>query len=159
MSGWLKKIFSAARPVTSVLAAGGGRVGAVAGDDGPVGGGEVEGREFAGRDPAEREVLKGGRGGTAGREVADEGKHFDNDAGVIVEERLERARDRDGAAEFFGEFAVKSGGGSFGGFDFAAGEFPKEAQVFVGGALSDEDAAGGVFDDRANDGDWGAVGG
>ncbi len=137
----------------------GGRVGAVAGDDGPVGGGEVEGGEFAGRDPAEREVLEGGGRGAAGREAADEGKHFYNDARVIVEERFEGARDRDGAAEFFGELAVEGGGGGLAGLDFAAGEFPEQAEVFVGGALGDENAAGVVFEDGADYGDRRAVGG
>lgn len=146
-------------PVASVVAAGGRRVGAVAGDDGPIGGGEVEGGERAGCYPAERKVLEGGGGRATGSEAADERKHLDDDAGVVVEERFERAGDRDGAAEFFGEFAVKGGGGGFGGFDFAAGKFPKKSEVFVGRALGDENAAGAVFDDRAHDGDRRAVGG
>jgi hypothetical protein len=73
-------------------------IGAVAGDDGPVGGGEVEGGQLAEGDPAEREMLEGGGGRATGRKAADERKHLDDDAGVVVEERLERAGDRDGAA-------------------------------------------------------------
>ena len=142
-----------------MVAAGGGRVGAVAGDDGPIGGGEIEGGELAEGDPAEGEMLEGGWGGTAGGEAADERKHLDDDAGVVVEERLEWAGDRDGAAEFFGELAEQGGGGGFGGFDFAAGEFPEETEVFVGRALGDEDAAGAVFDDGAHNRDRRAVGG
>jgi len=104
-------------------------------------------------------VLEGGRCRATGREVADEGKHLDDDPGVIVEKRLEGAGDRDGATEFFGEFAVESGGGGFAGIDFAAGKFPEQAEVFVRGALSDENAAGGVFEHGADDGNRRAVGG
>ena len=104
-------------------------------------------------------MLEGGRCGAAGREVADEGKHLDDDAGVIVEKRLEGAGDRDGTTEFLGELAVEGGGGGFAGFDFAAGKFPEQAEVFVRGALSDKDAAGGVFEHGADDGNRRAVGG
>ena len=104
-------------------------------------------------------MLEGGRCGAAGREVADEGKHLDDDAGVIVEKRLEGAGDRDGATEFLGELADQSGGGGFAGFDFAAGKFPEQAEVFVRGALSDENAAGVVFEHGADDGNRRAVGG
>ena len=104
-------------------------------------------------------MLEGGRCRATGREVADEGKHLDDDAGVIVEKRLEGAGDRDGATEFFGEFAVEGGGGGFAGIDFAAGKFPEQAEVFVRGALSDENAAGGVFEHGADDGNRRAVGG
>ena len=128
-------------------------VGAVAGDDGPIGGGEVEGDEFFGLHPADLDVFEGGGGGAVGSEVADERKHLDHDARVVVEEGLKGAGDDGGAAEFFGEFAEEGGGVGFAGLDLAAGKFPFETEVFVGGALGDEDAAGTVFEHGADDGD------
>ena len=93
----------------------------------------------------------GGRG--AGNEAADERKHLDDDARVVMAKRLKGARDLDGAAEFLGELANERGGGRFARLDLAAGKFPFEAEVFVGGALSDEDAAGAVLEHGADDGD------
>jgi hypothetical protein len=46
----------------------------------------------------------------------------------------ERESDFDHDGEFFAEFANEGGLGAFGGFDFAAGELPESAEVFVGGA-------------------------
>lgn len=90
------------------------------------------------------------RGGTAGGEADDEGDEFDGDGRVGVVVRVERAGDVDGDAEFLLEFAVEGGFGGFAGFDFAAGEFPFSAEVFVRGALGHEDMAL-AFDEGADD--------
>jgi len=90
--------------------------------------------------------------GAARCELADERKHLDDHARVIVEERLECALDDHGAAEFLGEFAQQRAAGSFARLDFAAGKFPCEPEVFIGGPLGNQDAAGGVLNDGADDG-------
>jgi hypothetical protein len=99
------------------------------------------------------------RGGAARGQTANVGKHVDHDRGVVVIVRRKRANDLEVAGEFFADFAEQGGGGLFVGFDFAAGKFPFEAEVFVRGTLGDEDAASGVEDQSANDGDrrmeWG----
>lgn len=71
----------------------------------------------------------------------------------------ERAEDFEVAGELFTDLAEKRGRGLLVGFDFAAGEFPFEAEVLVGRALGDEHAAVDVDDERANDGDGVGEGG
>ena len=107
---------------------------------------------FHGSDPAKLDVFERGGRGAAVRELADERKHLDHHARVIVVERLERARDDDGATEFLGKFTQQRGGGGFAWFDLAAGKLPFEPEVFIGGTLGDEDAAGVILDDGADDG-------
>lgn len=45
------------------------------------------------------------------------------------------------ASQFLADLALERMGGVLTGFDFAAGKFPEEAEMFVGGALGDEHAA------------------
>lgn len=90
------------------------------------------------------------RSGAAGGEADDERDEFDGDGRVGVGVRGERAGDVDSDAEFFDEFAVEGGFRGFAGFDFAAGEFPFSAEVFVRGALGHEDMAV-AFDEGADD--------
>jgi hypothetical protein len=95
----------------------------------------------------------GVRSGRAGREMADEGSEGDRDRAVVVGEGGQCVGDDDGAAEFFAEFAGEGGRGEFAGLDLAAGKFPLQAEVFVGGALRGEDAARGILKDGADDGE------
>lgn len=90
------------------------------------------------------------------RQGADEGRHFDDDLPIVVREAGEGAEDDDVAAEFFVNLPDEGGFGGFIGLDFSAREFPFQRQVFVRGALRDQDAAGGVFQDGAdNRNGWG----
>lgn len=120
----------------------GARSGTIAGDDGQIGGGEIERKQFGRRHPTQGDVLVGMRRGTRGCEVTDERKHFDPHIAVVVSEDGKGARDDCLAAELFAELAKEGGGRSFAGVDLAAGEFPFEAEVFVRGALGHEDQAG-----------------
>ena len=86
-------------------------------------------------------------------EAANEGKHFDGERGVVVPKRRKGADDFGLAAKFFVEFAEQRIGGRFTGLDLAAGKFPLEGEVFVGRSLGDEDAARGVLDNGAGDGE------
>jgi hypothetical protein len=122
----------------------------VVGDDGEVGCGEVEGKEFGGGDPAEGGVFVGVRGGAVGGEADDERDEFDGHRRVGVGVRGQRAEEGDGDVEFFTEFAMERGFGGFAGLDFAAGKFPFSAEVFVRGALGHEHVAV-AFDEGADD--------
>ncbi len=128
-----------------------GGSGDVAGDDGKVRGGEVEREEVGRPHPTEREVFMRVRGGAGGSEAADKREQFDPQVAVVVEDGREGADDGGVAAEFLAEFAAQGGFRGLAGFDFAAGEFPLEREVFVRRALGDEDGAGGVFDDGTGD--------
>lgn len=97
-------------------------------------------------------MLVGVRRRRVGGEAADERKHLDHDGAVVVDEVGQGAGDGDGAAQFLVDLADEGGGGEFAGFDFAAGEFPLEREVFVRGALGDEDSAGGIFEDGTDNG-------
>lgn len=129
-----------------------GGSGAVAGDDGKVRGGEVEREEVGGPHPTEREVFMRVRGRAGGSEAADKREQFDPPVAVVVDDGGEGADDVGVAAEFLVEFAAQCGLRRLAGLELAAGEFPFEGEVFVRGALGDEDAAGGVFDDGTGDG-------
>ncbi len=118
-----------------------------------IGGREVECGKLVRLHPAEGEVFEGAGWRAVGSEAANKGKHFDDDGWVGVLKRREGADDRGVATEFLVEFAEEGVGGRLPGLDFAAGKFPFEGEVFVRGALGDEDAAGGVFDDGAGDGE------
>lgn len=132
--------------------ASGGRDGAaIARDDGKIGGGEVEAGETGGRHPAKGDMLVRVGRGAAGRKAADEGKHLDDNVAVIVGEARQRADDGDIAAEFLTEFAGECGLGGFARLDLAAGKFPLEREVLVGGTLGEENPAGGVLQDGADD--------
>lgn len=133
--------------------------GAVAGDDGEVGGGEVEGEEVFGADPADGDVFVGLRCGAAGGEAADKRKHLDDDAAVVVDEGQEGVADDDLATEFLAQLAGEGGFGRLTGFNLAAGKLPFQGEVFLGRALGDEDLAGPVFEDGADDGERGRLGG
>ena len=128
-----------------------GGSGDVARDDGKVRGGEVEREEVGRPHPTEREVFMRVRGGAGGSEAADKREQFDPQVAVVVEDGREGADDGGVAAEFLAEFAAQGGFRGLAGFDFAAGEFPLEREVFVRRALGDEDGAGGVFDDGTGD--------
>lgn len=65
---------------------------------------------------------------------------------------LECAGDDDGATQFLVEFTQERGGGCFAGFDLSSGKLPLESEVFIGGALGDENTAGLVLDNGADDG-------
>jgi len=118
-----------------------------------IGGGQVERGELVGEHPAECGMFQGsGRWARRG-EAANEGKHFDGERGVVVPKRRKGADDFGLAAKFFVEFAQQRVGGRFTGLDLAAGKFPLEGEVFVGRSLGDEDAARGVLDDGAGDGE------
>ena len=118
-----------------------------------IGGGQVERGELVGEHPAECGMFQGsGRWARRG-EAANEGKHFDGECGVVVPKRRKGADDFGLAAEFFVEFAEQRVGGRFTGLDLAAGKFPLEGEMFVGRSLGDEDAARGVLDDGAGDGE------
>ena len=128
-----------------------GGSGDVVRDDGKVRGGEVEREEVGRPHPTEREVFMRVRGGAGGSEAADKREQFDPQVAVVVEDGREGADDGGVAAEFLAEFAAQGGFRGLAGFDFAAGEFPLEREVFVRRALGDEDGAGGVFDDGTGD--------
>lgn len=90
--------------------------------------------------------------GAVGEQAHDEGDELHGDGGVGVRVRGERAKEFNGAAEFFAEFAVEGGFGGFAGFDLAAGEFPLSAEVLVRGTLRHEEVPV-AFDEGAGDGD------
>jgi hypothetical protein len=96
-------------------------------------------------------VFVGVGSGAVGREPADKGKQFDVHVAVVVDEAREGANDEGVAVEFLAEFAEQSGFRRLAGLELAAGEFPFEREVFVRGALGDEDATCGVFDDGTGD--------
>ncbi len=128
-----------------------GRGRGVGRDDRPIGLGEVEGGKLGGQDPTEGAVFVGVGSGAGGREPADKGKQFDVHVAVVVDEAREGANDEGVAAEFLAEFAEQSGFRRLAGLELAAGEFPFEREVFVRGALGDENATCGVFDDGTGD--------
>lgn len=113
---------------------------------------EVEGGEFGGREPAERDMLVRMRRGAADPEAAEEGQHPDHDGGVVVFVGGKRADELNVAAELFTDFADEGRRGFFVGLDLAAGELPLEAEVFVRRALRDKNAPGVVRQQRADDG-------
>ena len=86
-------------------------------------------------------------------EAADEKFEEDVFFGVGVPDGFEEVYDVDGDAEFFADFAEEALFKGFGGFAFAAGEFPEAAEVGAGLAPGEEDAAaaknegGGDFHD------------
>lgn len=83
--------------------------GPIAGDDGQIGGGEIEGKQFGGPDPTQGDVLVRMRRGTRGCEAADERKHFDAHIAVVVGEHGKGARDEGVASELFAELAQEGG--------------------------------------------------
>lgn len=120
---------------------------------GPVRGGEIDRCQFGGENPAQRNVFVRMRQRTAVVEQPTDERNHGNDHGaIVVRKRWQRLHEGDGAAEFFLDFAGQGGGGILARLDLAAGEFPFEAEVFVGRPLGDQEAAGTVFDDGANDG-------
>lgn len=123
------------------------------GDDGPIGGGEVVVAQLARGDPGEGGVLMGGGWRAARGEAADEGRHVDHDRAVVVEEAGQGADDDGLAAELLAQFAEEGGRRGLAGLDLAAGEFPFQAEVFVGGPLGEENQAGVILDDGTDDGE------
>lgn len=117
----------------------------------PIGGGEVDAREFSRRDPADGDVFMRMRLRTAKGEGADERNHLNRHGPVVVRERRQVVRDVDRAAEFFTNLANQGGGGFLAGFHLAAGELPFEPEVLVRGTLRDQDFAAIVLDHRADD--------
>lgn len=128
-------------------------LGPVTGHGRKIRGGEVERGELLGEHPAKRGVFKRARCRARRSEAANEGKHFDDDGRVSVQKGRERTDDLRVASEFLVEFAEECVGGRLTGLDLAAGKFPLEGEVFVGRALGDEEAAGGVLDESAGDGE------
>ena len=110
-------------------------------DDGEVRCREVETGKFCRAHPTEFGVFVGDGFRAGAREAAEERRHCDEDGAVIVEERGKGVEVFDLAAEFLADFADEGVGGWFTGLEFAAGEFPFEAQVFVGGTPGDQHAA------------------
>ena len=92
------------------------------------------------RDPGEGVAVDGL--GFARQEIAVEEAEADGFFGIGVGDFFELRADGDFDGEFFAEFADEAVFEGFVGFDFAAGEFPKEAQVIAGAALGDEEFAG-----------------
>ena len=95
-------------------------------------------------------MFVGGRKGTVGGEGGDEGVKGDRRIRVGVSHGGEAARDGELATELLVDFTVERAGGGFAGFDFPAGEFPLERQVFAGGALRDEHAIVPLDEHAAN---------
>ena len=122
-------------------------------DDRDIGFGEVEGGQFDRGDPAKGDVFCRGEGLDWREQAGDVGNHFNVHRRVGEGAAREGVEELDAAAEFFLELAMEGGLGGFTGLKFAAGELPFESEVFVRRALGDEDAAGGVFDQGADDGD------
>ena len=118
-----------------------------------VGGGEVVGAEPGLGGPGEGGVLVGVGRGAVGGKTAEERQHV-NDHGAVVEVvGRKRADDLDVAGELFADLAQERGGRLLVDLDLAAGEFPFQAEVFVRRALREQDATGGVGDDRADNWD------
>lgn len=105
-----------------------------------VGGGEFVGAESFAGDPGEGVAVDGL--GFAGDEGATEEAEADGFFGVGVGDFFDLAANGDLDAEFFAEFANEAMFEDFVGLDFAAGEFPEEAEVIAGAALGDEELAG-----------------
>ena len=72
------------------------------------------------------------------RQGAHEGYHFNEHGFVVVQKTRQGARNHNLTAKLLADFADDGGGGILPGFDLAAGEFPLERQVLVGGTLGDE---------------------
>lgn len=92
-----------------------------------------------------------------GRRAARSGRtrkrnHLDHDCAVIVGEPGQGTRDDDLATEFFPDFTPERLLGRFARLDLAAWKFPFEPEMFVGGTLRKEDAAGAVDEDGADNG-------
>jgi hypothetical protein len=85
------------------------------------------------------------------RELADERQHLNDHGFVVVKKTRERAANYNLAAELLLDFSNDGSGGRFAGFDFAAGEFPFEREVFVWWALRQKQVSI-AFDQGANDG-------
>ena len=117
-----------------------GGVGLKALDEFCVGGGElVRAEGFAG-DPGEGVAVDWL--GFAGDEGAVEEAEADGFFGIGVGDFFDLRADGDFDGEFFAEFADEAVFEGFSGFDFAAGEFPEEAEVVAGAPLGDEELAG-----------------
>lgn len=97
-------------------------------------------------------MLMGLRRGRTLGQRADERDHFNENGFVVVLEARQGAGDDDFAAELLADFADDGGGGILPGFDFAAGKFPLERQVLVGGTLGQEQKPI-AFDHGADNGD------
>ncbi len=91
------------------------------------------------------------RGGAAWGEGARERDHFDEDGPVVVLAAGQGMSDGEYTAQFFLNFPVESLFGRFARFDFAARELPFQAEVFMAGALGEQDLAMGIGDDCADD--------
>lgn len=83
-------------------------------------------------------MLVGVRRNRARGENANEGKHFDHDCFVIVNDGRQGALDDYFATEFLANLTDDGGGGIFAGFNFAAGEFPFEGQKLIRGSLREQ---------------------
>ena len=80
--------------------------------------------------------------GFAGDEGAVEEAEADGFFVIGVGDFFDLGADADLDAEFFAEFANEAVFEGFVGLEFAAGEFPEEAEVIAGAALGDEELAG-----------------
>ena len=78
----------------------------------------------------------------AGLEGALEEAEADGFFGIGVGDFFDLVTDGDLDADFFAEFADEAVFEGFVGLDFAAGEFPEEAEVIAGAALGDKELAG-----------------
>ena len=133
---------------------GAGAPGAVGGQDGEVGGGEVEGGEFGVGHPPQCKVFARMRRRGIGGELGDPGMEFDGQVGIGVAAGRERRDEREGAAELFTNLAMQGGGRVFAGLYFSAGKFPLKGEVFAGRTLRDEDAIVIALEQHAADGKW-----
>ncbi len=85
-----------------------------------------------------------------GGEAADERKHLDHDATVVVKEARQGAEDYRVAPEFLPQFAHQGSFGCLARFDLAAGKLPLEAEMFMRGALGEQHAPGRILEDGAD---------
>ena len=97
-------------------------------------------------------MLMGLRRGRTLGQRADERDHFNENGFVVVLEARQGAHHGDLTTKLLADFADDGGGGILPRFDFAAGKFPLERQVLVGGTLGQEQKPI-AFDHGADNGD------